>query len=216
MKIGVLGTGMVGQTIGKKLIELGHEVKLGSRTAGNEQGRAFAEAAGPRASHGTFAETAAFGELLFNCTPGHASLEVLAAAGDANLADKVLIDVSNPLDFSKGAPPTLFVGNDDSLAERIQRAHPALKVVKTLNTVNCAVMVDATRVAAGDHTMFLCGNHEDAKARVRELLTGGFGWRDVIDLGGISSARATEALLPIWVRLWGVLKTGDFNVKVVR
>ena len=215
MKIGVLGTGAVGQTIGKKLIELGHEVRLGSRTASNEKGSAWASQAGSRASHGTFADTAAFGELLFNCTPGEASLEVLAASGDQNLADKVLIDVANPLDFSKGMPPTLFVGNDDSLAERIQRAHPALKVVKTLNTVNCEVMVDAARVAAGDHTMFLCGNDAGAKAKVRELL-GSFGWRDLIDLGDISNARATEALLPIWVRLWGVLKTGDFNVKVVR
>src|SRR6478735_4600504 len=216
MKLVVLGTGIVGQTIGRKLSELGHEVKLGSRTASNETASAWAEKLGSRASHGTFAESAAFGELLFNCTPGQASLEVLAAAGDANLGDKVLIDVSNPLDFSKGRPPTLFVGNDDSLAERIQRAHPRLKVVKTLNTVNCEVMVDPARVAAGDHTMFLCGNDESAKQRVRELLTGGFGWRDVIDLGDISNARATEALLPIWVRLWGVLKTGDFNLKVVR
>lgn len=216
MKIGVLGTGMVGQTIGSKLIELGHEVKLGSRAAQNDKGSAWAISAGARASHGTFAESAAFGELLFNCTPGHASLEVLAAAGDSNLAHKVLIDVSNPLDFSKGMPPTLFVGNDDSLGERIQRAHPEVRLVKTLNTVNCAVMVDAARVAAGDHTMFLCGNDSSAKASVRELLTGSFGWRDVIDLGDISNARATEALLPIWIRLWGVLKTGDFNLKVAR
>ncbi|HYP77882.1 MAG TPA: NAD(P)-binding domain-containing protein [Polyangiaceae bacterium] len=216
MKIGVLGTGMVGQTIGAKLIALGHEVKLGSRTPSNEKARAWADELGARASHGTFAECAAFGELLFNCTTGEASLEVLAAAGDANLADKVLIDVSNPLDFSKGRPPTLFVCNDDSLAERIQRAHPRLKVVKTLNTVNCEVMVDPARVAGGDHTMFLCGNDQSAKASVRELLTDSFGWRDVIDLGDISNARATEALLPIWVRLWSVLKTGDFNVKVAR
>ncbi|HYQ01150.1 MAG TPA: NAD(P)-binding domain-containing protein [Polyangiaceae bacterium] len=216
MKIGVLGAGQVGQTIGKKLISLGHEVKLGSRSASNEKGRAWADQAGPNASHGAFADSAAFGELLFNCTPGDASLEVLAAAGEANLGSKVLIDVANPLDFSKGAPPTLFVGNDDSLGERIQRAYPRLKVVKTLNTVNCEVMVDAARVAAGDHTMFLCGNDANAKAAVRELLTSGFGWRDVIDLGDISNARATEALLPIWIRLWGVLKTGDFNVKVVR
>lgn len=216
MKIGVLGTGMVGQTIGSKLIELGHEVKLGSRTAANEKAGAWSDKAGSRASRGTFADAAAFGELLFNCTPGEASLEVLAAAGEANLASKILIDVSNPLDFSKGMPPTLFVGNDDSLGERIQRAHPALRVVKTLNTVNCQVMVDAGRVNGGDHSMFLCGNDASAKASVRELLTSGFGWRDVIDLGDITSARATEGYLPIWLRLWGALKTGDFNVKVVR
>jgi predicted dinucleotide-binding enzyme len=207
---------MVGQTIGAKLIAVGHEVKLGSRTASNEKGKAWAGQAGAGATHGSFADVAAFGELLFNCTPGNASLEVLAAAGAENLRHKVLIDVSNPLDFSKGMPPTLFVGNDDSLGERIQRAHPELKVVKTLNTVNCELMVDANRVAAGDHTMFLCGNDGEAKASVRALLTGSFGWRDVIDLGDITNARATEALLPIWLRLWGVLKTGDFNVKVVR
>jgi predicted dinucleotide-binding enzyme len=216
MKIGVLGTGQVGQTIGKKLIELGHEVKLGSRTASSDKGSAWADELGARASHGTFADSAGFGELLFNCTPGQASLEVLAAAGDENLGSKVLIDVSNPLDFSKGMPPTLFVGNDDSLAERIQRAHRELKVVKTLNTVNSEVMVDANRVAGGEHTMFLCGNDAGAKASVHELLTTGFGWRDVIDLGDISNARATEALLPLWIRLWGVLKTADFNIKIAR
>lgn len=216
MQIGVFGTGVVGQTIGSKLIECGHEVKLGSRTSQNEKGRSWADAAGARASHGSFADAAAFGELLFNCTSGNVSLDVLSAAGSEHLAHKLLIDVSNPLDFSRGTPPTLFVGNDDSLGERIQRAHPELKVVKTLNTVNCEVMVNAGRVAAGDHTMFLCGNDAAAKARVRELLTGSFGWRDVIDLGDITNARATEGLLPIWIRLWGVLQTGDFNLKVVR
>jgi predicted dinucleotide-binding enzyme len=216
MKIGIFGTGAVGQTIASKLIECGHEVKLGSRAATNEKGMAWVATAGDRASHGTFADAAAFAELLFNCTPGDASLDVLAAAGAENLAHKLLIDVSNPLDFSKGMPPRLFVGNDDSLGERIQRAYPELKVVKTLNTVNCEVMVNPGRVAGGDHTLFLCGNDDAAKVRVRELLTGAFGWRDVIDLGDISNARATEALLLIWVRLWGVLKTGDFNVKVVR
>lgn len=215
MKIGVLGTGMVGRTIGSKLIELGHEVKLGSRRADDEKARAWSDTAGAHASHGTFADAAAFGELLFHCALGAAALEVLAAAGDVNLGGKILIDVTNPLDFSKGMPPTLLVTNDDSLGERLQRAHPALRVVKTLNTVSCDVMVNAGRVP-GDHTMFLCGNDASAKASVRELLTSEFGWRDVIDLGDITNARATEALLPIWVRLWGVLKTGDFNLKVVR
>jgi predicted dinucleotide-binding enzyme len=207
---------MVGQTIGSKLIDLGHEVKLGARDAGNEKASAWAEKAGSRASHGSFADAAAFGELLFHCAVGAAALEVLAAAGDANLSGKILVDVSNPLDYSKGMPPTLLVTNDDSLGERIQRAHPALRVVKTLNTVNCNVMVNAGVVADGDHTMFVCGNDANAKASVRELLTGSFGWKDVIDLGDITNARATEALLPIWVRLWGVLKTGNFNVKVMR
>jgi 8-hydroxy-5-deazaflavin:NADPH oxidoreductase len=215
MKIGVLGTGIAGQTIGSKLVELGHEVKLGARTADNEKARAWSDKAGARASHGSFADAAGFGELLFHCALGAAALEVLAAAGDSNLANKILIDVSNPLDFSKGMPPTLLVSNDDSLGERIQRAHPALRVVKTLNTVSCFVMVNAGLVAGGDHTMFLCGNDAPAKASVRELLSSGFGWRDVIDLGDITNARATEALLPLWVRLWGLLKTAEFNLKVM-
>jgi predicted dinucleotide-binding enzyme len=214
MKFGVLGTGLVGETIATKLIELGHEVCMGSRTATNEKAAAWAKRAGERASHGTFADAAARASVLFNCTHGEAALDVLAAAGAAQLEGKVLVDVSNPLDFSKGAPPRLFVGNDDSLGERIQRAFPAVRVVKTLNTVNCLVMVDPARVP-GDHTMFLCGNDAAAKATVTELLRA-FGWRDLIDLGDITNARATEALLPIWIRLWGVLKSGDFNLKVVR
>jgi len=205
---------MVGETIGSKLVALGHAVKLGSRSATNEKASAWVSQAGALASQGTFAEAAAFGELLFNCTPGSVALEVLEAAGHVHLNGKVMIDVSNPLLFAKGAPPTLFVTNDDSLGERLQRAFPELLLVKTLNTVNCSVMVDPGRVP-GEHTMFLCGNDAGAKARVRQVLSD-FGWRDVIDLGDISNARATEALLPLWVRLWGVLQTGDFNLKVVR
>ncbi len=214
MKFGVFGTGMVGETIASKLIALEHDVTMGSRSAHNEKAVAWAKGASPRASYGTFADAAASAEVLFNCTHGEAALEVLNAAGAANLKGKVLVDVSNPLDFSKGAPPTLFVGNDDSLGERIQRAFPDVRVVKTLNTVNCLVMVDPTRVP-GEHTMFLCGNDAAAKSTVSDVLRT-FGWRDLIDLGDISNARATEALLPIWIRLWGVLKTGDFNLKVVR
>jgi predicted dinucleotide-binding enzyme len=214
MKVGILGSGIVGETIGSKLTSLGHGVKLGSRSATNEKARAWVAQAGALASHGTFADAAAFGELLFNCTPGAVALEVLEAAGRAHLRGKVMVDVSNPLVFSKGAPPTLFVTNDDSLGERLQRAFPELLLVKTLNTVNCSVMVDPGRVP-GDHTMFLCGDEAGAKAKVRQLLND-FGWRDVIDLGGIENARATEGLLPLWVRLWGVLKTGEFNLKVVR
>jgi predicted dinucleotide-binding enzyme len=128
----------------------------------------------------------------------------------------VLIDIANPLDFSKGMPPTLFSGNTDSLGEAAQREFPGAKVVKTLNTVNCEVMVDAKRVAGGDHDMFMAGNDAGAKAQVSELLKGWFGWKSVIDLGDISAARGTESYLPLWIRLWGALKTADFNVKLVR
>lgn len=215
MKIAILGTGTVGQTLGGKLTALGYEVRMGSRTANNEKAAGWAKQAGPKASHGTFADAAAFGEMLFNCTQGTASLEVLRAAGKENLAGKVLVDVSNPLDFSKGMPPSLFVSNTDSLAEQIQRAFPELKVVKTLNTVNCSVMVDPARVP-GEHDIFLSGNDAAAKARVRQLLTEGFGWKRVIDLGDITTARATEAWLPLWLRLYGTLGTGDFNLHIVK
>jgi hypothetical protein len=214
MKVAVLGTGMVGETIATKLIELGHQVQMGSRSRTNEKALAWQNKLGERASVGTFAEAAAFGELLFLCTQGAVAIDVLTAAGAQSLRGKTLIDLTNPIDLSKGMPPTLFVCNDDSLGERVQRAFPELKVVKTLNTVNCQVMVEPTRVP-GDHSMFLCGNDEGAKAQVRNLLQS-FGWTDIIDLGGISNARGTESWLPLWARLWGVLKTSDFNIKLVR
>ena len=215
MKIAVLGTGMVGTTIANKLIALGHEVRMGAREATNEKAKAWSEASGERASHGTFADAAAFGELVFNCTAGTGSLAALEAAGKENLKGKVLVDLANPLDFSKGMPPTLFIDSTDSLGERIQKAFPEAKVVKTLNTVNCEVMVDPARVAGGDHHMFLSGNDADAKRRVETLLREGFGWKHVVDLGDITTARGTESYLMLWVRLWGALKTADFNVKLM-
>jgi predicted dinucleotide-binding enzyme len=216
MKIAVLGSGMVGTTIGSKLVSLGHEVRLGSRDAKNEKAIAWAEGAGSRASHGTFAGAAAFGELVFNCTLGAASLDALHAAGAPNLRGKVLVDVANPLDFSRGMPPTLFAGNTDSLGERIQNAFPEAFVVKALNTINCHVMVDPSRVAGGDHDTFVSGNDAAAKTKVTQILREWFGWRNVIDLGDITSARGTESYLPLWIRLWGALQTPDFNLKIVR
>jgi predicted dinucleotide-binding enzyme len=214
MKIGVLGTGMVGTTIATKLVALGHDVMLGSRTRDNEKAAAWVKEAGAKATAGTFADAAAFGELVFNCTLGAATLEALGSTGSA-LDGKILIDTSNPLDFSKGMPPSLFSGNTDSLGEQIQRALPKAKVVKALNTINCQLMVDAGRLQ-GDHDVFVCGDDAEAKARVREILQGWFGWKSVVDLGGIGSARGTESYLPLWIRLWGALGTADFNIKVVR
>jgi 8-hydroxy-5-deazaflavin:NADPH oxidoreductase len=215
MKIAIFGTGVVGETIASKLVALGHEVKMGSRTAGNEKAVAWAEKAGPRASQGTFADAAAFGEILFNCTLGAGSLAALEAAGRENLKGKVLIDISNPLDFSKGMPPTLFVSNDDSLGEQIQRAFPELKVVKSLNTMSCTVMVDPSMLP-GEHVVFVSGNDAGAKAQVKQILTEGFGWKQVVDLGDITTARGTESFLPLWIRLWGALRTADFNVQIVK
>lgn len=215
MKIGVFGTGTAGQTIGAKLVALGHEVKLGSRSAGNEKGAAWVQKVGSKGSSGTFAEAAAFGELVFNVTSGAGSLEALGAAA-TELKGKLLIDIANPLDFSKGMPPTLFTGNTDSLGEAAQRLLPDTRVVKTLNTVNCELMVDAQRVAGGEHDMFVAGNDAGAKAQVTEYLRAWFGWKHVVDLGDISAARATESYLLLWLKLWGVAKTADFNIKLVR
>jgi hypothetical protein len=199
VRIGVLGTGVVGRTIAGKLRQLEHDVLVGSRSSGDD--------AVP------FADAAAHGELVFNCTNGAASLEALQAAGAENLTGKVLVDVSNPLSGSQDAP--LFVTNDDSLGEQIQRAFPETKVVKSLQTVNASVMVDPARVP-GEHDIFVCGNDDGAKAQVSELLQS-FGWpaERVLDLGDISSARGTEMYLALWLRLWHAVGTADFNIHVV-
>ena len=217
MKITVLGTGIVGQTIASKLIETGHEVMMGSRSKTNEKALAFVAKHPMNAHAGTFAEAAAFGAIVFNCTLGAASIEVLSQAGADNLKGKVLIDVSNPLDFSKGMPPVLTVCNNNSLAEEIQKAFPDVKVVKTLNTMNCSVMVNPKLVNGGDHQVFIGGNDVSAKEQVTGLLNE-FGWNNqsIIDLGDITSARGTEMYLPLWLRIYGSLKTGTFNIKVVR
>lgn len=215
MKIGILGTGMVGSAIASKLVACGHEVTMGSRSATNEKALAWAQQAGARAHAGTFAQAAVFGELVFVCTAGAGTLAALQAAGADALGDKIVIDVSNPLDFSRGMPPRLSVCNDDSLGEQVQRAFPTARVVKTLNTINCNLMVEASRVP-GEHAVFVAGNDAGAKASVEQLLRRDFGWRHVVDLGDITGARATEMYLPLWLRLWGTLGTADFNVGITR
>lgn len=216
MNIAVFGTGMVGTTIATKLIELGHEVMMGSRSADNEKAKAWLDkVASDKASAGTYADAAAFGERVFNCTAGVGSLEALNSAGAEALRGKLLIDIANPLDFSQGMPPRLSVCNDSSLGEQIQAAFPETRVVKTLNTVNCEIMVDPSRVP-GSHSMFMSGDDADAKAEVANMLREWFGWSDIIDLGDISTARGTEMYLPLWVRMWGALETPDFNIQVVR
>src|SRR5882724_5943872 len=215
MKIAVLGTGSVGQTIGGKLVQLGHEVKMGSRSASHEKGLAWAAAAGEKATLATFAEAAQFGELAFNCTSGFGCVPALEAAAPG-LTGKLVIDISNPLDFSKGFPPTLFTGNTDSLGEQAQRTLPSSKVVKALNHVTASLMTDAKRVAGGDHDALICGNDAGAKAQVTKILKEWFGWQSVIDLGDIGQARGTESYLALWVRLYGALGTADFNLKIMR
>ena len=215
MRIGILGTGTVGKTLGQKLAMLGHEVRMGSRTAGGEKAKAWVKEANGKSSEGTFADAAMHGEMLFNCTSGMASLAALSAAGARNLNGKILVDVSNPLDFSKGMPPTLSVCNTDSLGEQIQRAYPMAKVVKSLNTVTAAVMVEPSLIP-GVHTMFISGNDAKAKAEVISLVKEGFGWKEVMDLGDITGARAQEMYLALWLRLYTKLQTPNVTIHVVR
>jgi predicted dinucleotide-binding enzyme len=214
MRIGILGTGVVGQTIGSKLVQLGHDVMLGSRTATNDKAAQWVADNGNHAKQGTFADAAGFGEIVFNCTSGQASLAALSSAGAANLDGKIIVDVSNPLDFSQGFPPTLSVCNTDSVAEQIQSAFPNSKVVKSLNTMTAAVMVNPALVP-GEHDIFVSGNDADAKRQVSDLLRS-FGWRTIIDLGDVTSARGAEMILPLWLRLMGVLKSPVMNFHIAR
>jgi predicted dinucleotide-binding enzyme len=227
MRIGIIGTGMVGKALAAKLVSIGHDVMMGTRDVGTTLASASKDVGGnppfaewqkqnAKVKLGTFADAARHGEVVISATSGAASLEPLKLAGPANMKGKILIDISNPLDFSKGMPPTLTVCNTDSLGEQIQRAFPDVKVVKTLNTTNAYMMVNPRAVGNGDHTMFVCGNDASAKAAVTGYLKEWFGWSDVIDLGDITSSRGTEMILPIWVRLFGILKTPAFNFKVVR
>lgn len=226
MRIAVLGTGVVGQTIAAKLEELGHDVTVGTRDVEGALARADNDSFGrppfaawheqhPGIHLSDYAEAAASGEIIINATNGGGTLSALRQAGKDNLGDKVLLDISNPLDFSKGMPPSLFVCNTDSLAEQIQREFPEVKVVKSLNTMNAVLMVNPALLLEDHHT-FISGNDPEAKVRVKELLKA-FGWkeRNIVDMGDISSARGLEQVLPLWVRLFGTLKTPMFNFKIV-
>lgn len=203
---------MVGSTLGSRFVQLGHDVKMGSRKSNNPKALEWVKSNGSRASQGTFADAASFGEIVLNCTAGSSALEALKQAGKENLKGKVLVDVSNPLDFSHGMPPTLTVCNTDSVGEQIQRAFPDAKVVKALNMVNCNVMVNPSLVS-GDHDIMISGNDGAAKAKVGEILRS-LGWKSIIDLGDISGARAMEMYLPLWLRLRGIYEHPNFNIKI--
>jgi len=215
MRIAVLGTGVVGTTLGDALIARDHEVWLGSRSGDNETARAWSARQGERAHHAAFAAAAAAADLVVNATAGVASLAALDQVGQELLAGKVLLDVANPLDFTHGFPPTLSVCNDDSLGEQIQRRFPDTRVVKALNTVAASVMVDPQQLA-GASDVFLAGDDDSAKEAVAEIL-GGFGWprEHIRDLGGITAARGLEMYLALWVRLMAQVDTAVFNVRVV-
>ena len=212
MKIAVLGTGAVGQAVAGRLAELGHDVTVGTRDP--EETRSRAEWRGTSAAVDTFEAAAAAAELVVNASGGNVSLDVLEHAGAENLRGKVLVDISNPLDFSAGFPPTLFVKDDDSLAETIQRAYPEARVVKTLNTLTNALMIHPESLGE-ESTVFVSGDDAAAKATVVDLLHQ-MGHTDVIDLGDLTTARGVEMWLPLWLRLMGALGTANFNLKIVR
>ena len=227
MKIAVFGTGSVGQAIAGKLAQINHEVMIGTRSLEETMARTEPDMFGqppfsawlaqnPVVLVGLFTEAANFGEVLINATNGMGSLEALNQAGEANLNGKILIDIAVPLDFSRGMPPFLSVSNTDSLGEQIQRAFPQLKVVKTLNTVTARLMVNPNLVGNGEHTIFVSGNDSGAKAHVSGWLASWFGWKDILDLGDITTARGVEMYLPLWLRLWGATGSGIFNIKVVK
>ncbi|HVX82102.1 MAG TPA: NAD(P)-binding domain-containing protein [Devosiaceae bacterium] len=211
MKIGVLGTGVVGQTLGGKLVALGHDVMMGARSADNEKVLGFARQTGGKA--GSFGDAIRHAEIVVNATRGDGAVPAIRQ-GDAWLDGKVLIDVSNPLDFSKGFPPSLSVSNTDSLGETIQRTFPQARVVKSLNTVTAAIMIAPGKLP-GAHSIFVSGNDAEAKAQTADLLRS-FGWQSIIDLGDITTARGVEQYVSLWVRLLGALGTAEFNIAVVK
>ncbi|MEC0229999.1 NADPH-dependent F420 reductase [Paenibacillus alba] len=215
MKIGFIGSGNVGKTLGSSLVKQGHEVKLGARNQEklSEWLESFNQ--NEKASVGSFQEAAEHGEIIFNATPGSVSLEALHAVSHQALKGKILIDVALPLEFSNGEL-SLSVANIDSLGEQIQRAFPDVKVVKTLNTVTSALMVNPYSLADGEHDLFISGNDEDAKNEVIGFLKEWFGWKNVINLGDISSARGTEMLLALSSRVYGAVGHPNFNFKIVR
>lgn len=226
MKFGVLGTGVVGRTLSEKLAGLGHEVTMGTRDVQAALARTEPDRFGgpplrewlvARAAVrlGTFEQAAASGDIIVNATAGTGALAALEFAGAANLSGKVLMDISNPLDFTPGEPMKLSVCNDDSLAEQIQRTFPGTRVVKTLNTVTARLMVEPGLVP-GEHSVFVSGDDPDAKAQVVRLLEDELGWQSVIDLGDLTTARSAEMFLPLWLNLMMVQGTPLFNIQIVR
>jgi 8-hydroxy-5-deazaflavin:NADPH oxidoreductase len=216
MKIGVIGTGIVGRTLATGLRTAGHEVSIGTRNPQETLSRSDFEGWDTgQIPIQEIRQTADTAELIFNATIGSASLEALSVAGAAALDSKILVDVANPLDFSKGFPPTLTIVNDDSLAEQIQAQFPGARVVKALNTVNAEVMANPSSLSNGEHSAFVCGNDEAAKSTVKQVLSE-LGWRDIIDLGDLSNARGLEMYLALWVRLYAALGTPNFNLHIKR
>ena len=212
MKTGILGTGEVGKALAKGFLTLGHEVKMGSRTAGNEKALAWAKEMGPKASAGTFADAAEFGEVVVLATLGMAAESALRSAGPKKLGGKVVIDATNPLEEG-GGPPRLAITGNDSAGERVQRLLPDARVVKAFNTVGRAHMF-RPKFPGGPPDMFICGNDEAAKVKVASLLAD-FGW-GTVDVGGIESSRYLEAMCMVWVNHGIRTNTWNHAFKLLR
>lgn len=224
MKIAMIGGGMVGQILGAKLIANGHEVVIGVRKPDAETSskpRNYAETLGDWAEKtggkvAAFADAAAAGEIVFNATSGLVSLDALTAAGAKNLAGKVLVDVSNPLDFSEGMPPFLpaALSERTSVGAEIQKAFPEALVVKAFNTISAPVMVDPSQIPGVQ--LLIAGNSAEAKAKVTALAKDEFAWQEVVDLGDISAARGTEHLMPLWLTLYVQANSPLVALKIIR
>lgn len=209
MQIAILGTGAVGPALAKALSAAGHQVTIGTRNPEQTKAREqWAEVDLPLAAYQDLDA-----DIFINATNGSGSLPALQAVGDA-LNGKVLIDASNPLDFSQGFPPSLFVSNTDSLAEQLQREFPEARVVKMFNTMANQVMINP-RGLADDSTIFVAGNDTEARQSAASIAAD-LGWTDVFDLGDLTAARGLEMYLPLWVRIFAQLGRPEFNIKLVR
>jgi 8-hydroxy-5-deazaflavin:NADPH oxidoreductase len=228
MKIAILGTGSVGQTFAEKFISLGHQVMLGTRNVADTMSRKasngsllFAEwqSKNHTVQLGTFAQSAALGDIVVNALNGGATITALNSCKSSDFDNKIIIDISNPLDFSKGFPPLLIEGlnNSNSLGEEIQKTLPNAKVVKTLNTMWSGFMVNPTMLNDGNHINYICGNDTESKAKVIAILKD-FGWKNecILDLGDITNARGTESTLLLWTRIFAATQSGAFNMSIVK
>jgi predicted dinucleotide-binding enzyme len=226
MKVGILGTGSVGRALAEGFVREGHEVLVGTRDVDALMARTEPDRMGtppfaewlpehPGVAVGVFSHVGEHAELLVNATLGSVSVDVLHEAGLADTPGRILIDASNALDHSGGFPPSLFVVNTDSLSEQIQREFPDARVVKAWNTMTASLMTNPGRLAGGDHSIPICGNDDDARRQVADLLRS-FGWRDVVDLGDLRAARGMEAYVLFWLGLYGAAGSPLVNTKIVR
>jgi 8-hydroxy-5-deazaflavin:NADPH oxidoreductase len=212
-RVGVLGSGEVGRRLAAGFAGRGHSVMVGSRDPNKPELHEWLAGEGAGAEAGTFAEVAAFGELLVLAVLGASAENAIADAGAANFAGKVVIDAMNPLDFSGGFPPKLSISGDDSLGERVQRALPDAKVVKAFNIIGSPYFVDPS-FREGKPTMLIAGNDELAKLAVGDVLAD-FGWPDPVDIGGIEGARELEAICIAWVKIGGMRGAWDHGFKLL-